>query len=265
MSVLFTVLGASGYVGSRLVTYLKAQGHTVYVPQRESPEIFDRPLGHAIYCIGLTADFRQRPFDTIEAHITLLAQLLQRAQFDSLLYLSSTRVYMGANSTEEEAELVIRPHDPSYLYNLSKLTGESLCHTSGRDGVRIARLSNVVGPGMDWRTGNLIADLAYQAKQRKIVLYSNPASAKDYIHIDDVVELLTLIALCGKYNVYNVANGVQTTHEQWMNWINMHTECLFDFTNNLPLYNFPPINVARIKNEFQKNQMTTIFDCEILN
>jgi len=33
--------------------------------------------GHVIYCIGLTADFRQKPFETIEAHVSKLAEVAQ--------------------------------------------------------------------------------------------------------------------------------------------------------------------------------------------
>ncbi len=94
----FTVLGATGYIGSRLVAHLQAQGHTVWAPARGDAEVFTRPLGHVMYCVGLTADFRTRPFDTVDAHVGLLAEVLRRAQFESLLYLSSTRVYMGAAS-----------------------------------------------------------------------------------------------------------------------------------------------------------------------
>lgn len=81
-----TVLGATGYIGSRLVAHLQAQGHSVWAPVRGDAEVFTRPLGHVMYCVGLTADFRTRPFDTVDAHVGLLAEVLRRAQFDSLLY-----------------------------------------------------------------------------------------------------------------------------------------------------------------------------------
>ena len=44
----FTVLGASGYIGSRLVAHLQAQGHSVWSPARGAAEVFTRPLGHVI-------------------------------------------------------------------------------------------------------------------------------------------------------------------------------------------------------------------------
>lgn len=246
----FTVLGATGYIGSRLVAHLRAEGHTVWAPARGDAEVFARPLGHVMYCVGLTADFRTRPFDTVDAHVGLLAELLRRAQFDSLLYLSSTRVYMGAASTHEDAPLSVMPSDPSYLYNLTKLTGESLCHASGRTGVRVARLSNVVGPGMDAASGNLVADLLHQARGGHIVLRSDPQSAKDYVHVDDLLDWLPRIALAGRAATYNVASGRQTTHAQWLAWLQARMGCTVEVAAKAPLQQFPPMDVQRLQTEW---------------
>jgi nucleoside-diphosphate-sugar epimerase len=245
----FTVLGASGYIGSRLAAHLEAQGHTVWAPARGDAEVLTRPLGHVIYCVGLTADFRTRPFDTVDAHVGLLAEVLRRAQFDSLLYLSSTRVYMGAADTHEDAPLAVLPGVPSYLYNLTKLTGESLCHASGRAGVRVARLSNVVGPGMDAASGNLVADLLHQAQQGHILLRSDPQSAKDYVHVTDVVDWLPRIALQGCRPVYNVASGVQTTHAQWLEWLGTWYASSYEVLDGAPLQRLAPINASRLQAE----------------
>lgn len=246
----FTVLGASGYIGSRLVAHLRAQGHAVWAPARGDAEVFARPLGHVMYCVGLTADFRTRPFDTVDAHVGLLAEVLRRADFDSFLYLSSTRVYMGAASTHEDAPLSVLPSDLSYLYNLTKLTGESLCHASGRNGVRVARLSNVVGPGMDAASGNLVADLLRQARQGHIVLRSDPQSAKDYVHVADVLDWLPRIALAGCANVYNLASGEQITHLQWLQWLARTYAATFETREQAPWQGFAPINVRRFRDEF---------------
>ncbi|MFN3439390.1 MAG: NAD-dependent epimerase/dehydratase family protein [Acidovorax sp.] len=246
----FTVLGATGYIGSRLVAHLQAQGHTVWAPARGDAEVFTRPLGHVIYCVGLTADFRTRPFDTVDAHVGLLAEVLRRAQFDSLLYLSSTRVYMGAADTHEDAPLAVLPGDPSYLYNLTKLTGESLCHASGRAEVRVARLSNVVGPDMDAASGNLVADLLHQARQGHMVLRSDPQSAKDYVHVADVLDWLPRIALRGRSTVYNVASGVQTPHAQWLEWLGTRYASTYEVQGGAPLQRLAPINASRLHAEW---------------
>ena len=249
--VTFTVLGASGYVGSHLVAYLRSCGHEVWAPAKGDIEVFTRPLGHVFYCIGLTADFRTRPFDTVEAHVSFLADVLQHAQFDSLLYLSSTRVYMGAASTCENTTLAVQPDDPSYLYNLSKLAGESLCHASGKSGVRVVRLSNVVGPEMDTTSGNFIATLLNEAYKGRIFLQSDLRSSKDYIYIEDVVVGLLLISLKGDSHTYNLASGKNTTHREWVDWIQKENNSNFivDVDANAEQQFFPVIDISLLKNK----------------
>lgn len=247
---LCTVLGASGYIGRHLVDYLRRRGHDVWAPERGDDSVFSRELGHVFYCVGLTGNFRERPFDTVEAHVGLLSKVLRHGRFESLLYLSSTRVYMGAEGTKEDSVLKVLPQDPSYLYNLSKLAGESLCHSCGRPLVRVARLSNVVGPGMDPRSGNLVADLLHQARQGHIVLRSALSSAKDYVRVDDAVDWLVRIAMHGSATVYNVASGCQITHAQWLDLLCARLGCSVEVLAEAPLQGFPAIDVGRLKTEF---------------
>src|SRR5580704_13059050 len=103
----FTVFGASGFVGARLAQHLKNATHPVNAVTRSNAPPHGADLGHVIYAIGITADFRNRPFDTVAAHVGRLAEVLQNYKFDSFLYLSSTRIYRGAASTREEAEICI--------------------------------------------------------------------------------------------------------------------------------------------------------------
>jgi nucleoside-diphosphate-sugar epimerase len=247
----WTVLGGRGFVGSRLADHLRAQGAEVWVPAREDLALWGRDLGHVVYCIGLTGDFRQRPFDTMEAHVGVLSRVLQCARFESLTYLSSTRVYMGSTRTDEDAPLSVQPGDPSDLYNLSKLAGEALCHASERPCVRVVRLSNVVGPGMDSMSGNFVATLMAEAHRGQVVLRSHPDSEKDYVHIDDVAEWLPLVAEHGRYRVYNLASGRSLTHRQWAVWCAARLGSTWSALEDAPLQKFQPIDVGRIKGEFQ--------------
>ena len=245
----FTILGASGSIGSRLVQALRASGHDVMAPARDDRAWATQPLGHVIYAIGITADFRSRALDTVEAHVCALAPLLRDAQFDSLLYLSSTRVYGGQAVGAEDAALGVNPHDPSDLYNLSKLMGESMCLTSGRSGVRVARLSNVVGAD-DPDSSNFLPSLLRDARAGHMTLRTDLASAKDYIHIDDVVHLLPRIAMHGRHSMYNVASGQQITHGQWVDHLVAITGCTVQVLANAPVTCFAPVDVTRIRAEF---------------
>ncbi len=244
----WTVLGASGTIGRKLSAHLRAAGHAVFSPGR-GEDLYSRPLGHVIYAIGMTADFRQRPYETVQSHVSLLAELLQNGNFESLLYLSSTRVYGRATTGTEDSLLPVLSQDPSDLYNLSKLMGESLCLQDSRAGVRVARLSNVVG-GDDPESSNFVPSLVQAARSGRIVLQTAMDSVKDYIHIDDVVEFLPRIAAGGRERIYNLASGVQITHAQWVKQLAALTGCIVEVAPIAPTVLFIPVDIGRIQAEF---------------
>ena len=246
----FTILGNSGFIGKNLTSYLKGMGYEVFTPSRTLDTIYGKQLGHVIYCIGLTGDFRSRPHDTIEAHVTLLSEVLRRANYDTFLYLSSTRVYSGLESDQlasEEEKLPLSPNSDS-LYDLSKLLGEALCLSMRDPSVRIARLSNVYGPDMskDIFLGSVLQDIK---KNGKVTILDNPASAKDYISVEDVCYLLSEIVLHGNHSLYNVASGASVRCEEIADWLKKEGHVVTFANKNQPRI-FPEIDVSRIKEEF---------------
>ena len=245
----FTVLGAGGFIGSQLLAALRADGHECFAPDRGDTRVFAANLGHAVYCIGLTADFRSRPFDTIRAHIGVLAEILERARFDSLLYLSSTRVYARAIDGEEDTLIPVNPSDASDYYNLTKLTAEALCFVSGRDSVRVARLSNVYG--LDFGSENFLARVIRDAiGTGRVVLETALESAKDYVALEDVVDLLPRIATEGDARLYNVASGCNLTNRELAQALARTTGCRAEATPGAPIFRFPAISIERVRREF---------------
>ena len=244
----FTVLGADGFIGSNLVQWLLSQGFLCWAPGR-AEGVFGRPLGHAIYCIGLTADFRERPYDTVRAHVCHLLDILEKADFASLLYLSTTRVYRNATTTREDGALPVNPLQLDDLYNVSKIMGESLCLASGRPNVRIARLSNVYG--RDFSSDNFLSYVIREAVEtQKVILHSAMSSEKDYVYIDDVVRLLPQINLSGGHEIYNVASGVNTTNRALMEVIQHATGCAVEVAEGATTAVFPAICIDRVRSEF---------------
>jgi len=129
---MLTVLGASGFIGSHLVNSLRAEGIEHDAPAR-GDDLTGRHLGHVVFCIGVTADFRSRPFDTVEAHVCRLLDVVKNCSFESLTYLSSTRVYRSGDGPAREGDhLVMDPQRIDDLYGLSKATGEALVAARGR-------------------------------------------------------------------------------------------------------------------------------------
>jgi nucleoside-diphosphate-sugar epimerase len=243
------VLGGGGFVGSAVSRQLCAQGMDCVAPLRGDERLWHEPLGHVIYAIGLTADFRTRPLDTVQAHVCELRRLIAEADFESLTYLSSTRVYAGCHDTCESATLRVNPNDPSDLYNLSKLTGEALCLHSGRPGMKVARLSNVVGPRRDADT--FIDQLLQEAAATgRAVMRSAPDGCKDYIALADAATLLARMATSPATGIFNLASGEQVPGSTVARLMQEVLGLQVDVAPNAPLWDLAPINTQRVRDEF---------------
>lgn len=246
----YTVLGAEGFIGSHVTQRLQANqiSHLAYT--HDTLRHLDKPLGHVLYCIGLTADFRQRPFDTADAHVHVLSQVLRQADFESLTYLSSTRVYQGSARTLETEPLLLNVLDAGDLFNASKLLGESLCLWGGRRNVRIARVSNVVGPRRD---NNVFLDqVLHEAfATGEVVFHTAPKSSKDFIHIEDVVSGLLHIASKGQQSIYNLAAGSNISNQQIGDLLSTRFGIRVRYAPEAREWSFLPIDISRLKTEFE--------------
>lgn len=241
-----TVMGGRGFVGRHLAAHLRELGHTCWVPERDDPQIFTRELGLVFYCIGLTANFRAHPFDTVDAHVGVLRGVLERAQFDRLIYLSSTRVYDRCETTDEDQALTVRSGSPDHLYNLSKLMGESLALSSGKP-CQVVRLSNVTG--LDMGGTNFLGSVLQEAAQTGAVCFKTSLqSSKDYLWIDDAVRGLVAIALQGKQAIYNLASGINLNHGELAAWL-ARNDVRVSSAVNAPLTSFPAISIHRMQAE----------------
>ncbi len=259
---MITVLGASGFIGSHLVKRLEELGIPFDAPGRDTT-VFNGNAGHVIYCIGLTADFRSRPFDTVRAHVCKLLEVLQDVEFDSLLYLSSTRLY-GTDKSEarEEDSFRFNSLNPDDLYNISKAMGESLAMACGKN-TRVVRLSNVYGH--DSTSDNFLPSVIREAlSQGKVILRSSADSTKDYVNIRDVVDGLINIATKGKETIYNLASGVNVTNQQLMDKISELTGCSVEFEQQAPTIRFPRMNIERMKTEFEFQPSNVLADITTL-
>ena len=247
-----TVLGAGGWIGSSLVRYLQEQGRKVEAIDRESLLSWlndTNSLGPVIYTIGLTADFRQRPHATVDAHVTLLSRVMQRKGINQLLFISSTRVYSRSAVTSEEFPLASLSSDPSDLYNISKLMGEALVLQDPRPGFKVVRLSNVLGPRQP-RSTFVGALMAEAQNDGKVTIRQSAQCAKDYVALDDVVRLLPLIAEGGRERLYNLGTGANVTHAEVACWLREQGIAVNFQSRASPGLGFPALVIDRLAQEF---------------
>lgn len=248
-----TVFGGNGFVGRHVAAALASRGAAVWCPTRDdlaAGRHRAHPLGHVVYAIGLTGDFRARPVDTVEVNARLLGEILHGTGWSSFLALSSTRIYGADAATgpwDENQAIAVRPSADA-IYDLSKLTGEALVLGHPRPTARVARLSNVFGVGMSEHTF-LGAVLAAARRDETVTIGEDPRSAKDYVAADRAAQALADIALGGRHRLYNVASGKRVTHGEVAGWL-AAAGATVRFAKGGPRRTLPAIDVSRLAAEF---------------
>lgn len=252
--MMYTVLGAQGFVGSALSRFLLDQGFEVQTPSRSDLQSWfcsdvKRDLGKVIYCIGVTADFRQRPMDAVEAHVSLLPQIHRIGNIESFTYLSSSRIYAGCSDANEDRRYFnMSPLEFDSIYSSSKLMGECFtlqCMPKGR----VARLSNVYS-AIDYSSPNFLPSvLRDAARSNTVQFHTSPDSSKDFVSINDVVAWLQRIALNGKHRIYNLSSGYNTSNRDIAAVLaSKGVSCCY--AASASDVNFPIVDNARISEEF---------------
>ncbi len=245
---MITVLGARGFIGSHLTRHLQASGIPFQAPERDD-SLRGRDLGAIVDCTGITADFRTRPYDTVDAHVSRLVDLARHCTFRSFVYLSSTRLYKdhGPEKARETDDISVNPVGAGGLYNLSKAMGEAVVHTFGDRG-RVVRLSNVYGAGSE--AHNFLASIITDALTTgEIVLRTSLESAKDYVNVADVVRLLPRIAAEAREHTYNVASGMNVTNGEITAAIARLTGCRVSVKPDADTWTYPEIDITRARTE----------------
>ena len=241
-----TVIGASGFVGAALVRRLRADGIDVAAIGRG--ESLPSGLGDVFFCAGLTADFRSRSHDTIDAHVCAVNQILKRRDLSSLTYLSSTRVYQRSLSGAEDATIPVDPRDPSDLYNLSKLTGEAICLADPRSSIRAVRLSNVFA-ARD-RSENFLNSVVREALHRnEVTILAGRSAAKDYISLRDAVDAIARMPICATSRLINIASGHQISNEVIGALVEKHLGAVVHYSEKDTGSIFPTVEVSRMREE----------------
>lgn len=254
-----TVFGGQGFIGQKLVERLSASGWECVVPRKNVGDAELRDLGQVFYCAGVTADYSRRPFDTVEAHVSLLNRVLASGSFDALVYLSSTRLYDSSPDGPglEDRPLSLDPNNPRHIFDLSKALGESLCRVAGQGRARVARLSCVYldQTDADGFLGGLLRQLLQRMNQgalaeNPVEVDSSPEFVRDYVHLDDVLDALLLIASRGRDFIYNVASGENVSNQALFATLGEATGCQIKALRRDVAPRPARISIAKLKQEF---------------
>jgi nucleoside-diphosphate-sugar epimerase len=111
------------------------------------------------------------------------------------------------------------------------------------------RVSNVLG--QDFGSGNFIFSLIDDAlKTGRMVLQTALESEKNYVHIDDVVDMIYRISQEGTQPVYNLAGGQNLTNAAVIEEIRAVIPANVEVMGSARTIRFAPIDISLAVREF---------------
>lgn len=214
----FLVTGASGFIGRALAHRLESEGNSIIGLSRGNGDISDKATLHPyrsseiqhVFHLAARSFVPQSWSEPIEFHRVNTTGTLNVLEFCRERHISLT--YVSAYLYGQPLEQPIRedhPVVPNNPYALSKMlaeiAGEFYARTHDLQ-VAVIRPFNVYGFGQD--ENFLVPTILRQVLSADEIKVEDLAPKRDYLYIDDLVELLlaSLNAPLG-YNVYNGGTG----------------------------------------------------------
>ena len=263
----FTIFG-QGFVGTNISIFLKKKKCKLFIPKKGKYK-FKKNLHNVIYCIG-NQNWLKDPEVTYNANLAMVTKIIFNNKFDSFTFLSTTRLYFAnpKTKTSENDPININSNNKSFLYNSLKIAAENLCLTLNNKNIKVIRMSNLFGDNFTNQAYILPTWIRDSIINKKIDLYINKNSTKDFIYVDDAFDVLLKIIKTGKHRLYNVASGKNIKLSKILKEIKKITNCKINYTNSSNIIKEPKINIKRIVNEFNfkpKNNLIDLLNDLIIN
>lgn len=237
------ITGAAGLIGQNLIRYIhkiapschiiaivhsmeKAKqvlsdvdGLTLIEADVNAPLCLAEDVDYIIHGANITSSkaFAETPVDTIFTAINGTRNLLELArqkQVRSFVFLSTMEVY-GVPATDEmiaeDGVCILDTMQTRSSYPESKRLCETMCSAyCAQYGVpaKVVRLTQTIGPGIDYNDGRVFAEFARCAiEKRDIVLHTKGLTKRVYLSTDDAARAIMTVLLKGENGIaYNAAN-----------------------------------------------------------
>jgi UDP-glucose 4-epimerase len=230
------VVGAAGFIGRNLSSYLKVKGFSLNLFYRSDPIIENGNLRSdfsnadvVIWCASqVTPISAELHPDLVEAEVESWKELLRILKLSGksdfkLIYLSSAGCTYTSDETSYSED---HPANGTNEYGLLKLKIEKLLIESGLNYL-ILRIANVYGPNQPIGRGQgVIAEWINSINCKEpIKIFGDLDSFRDYVFIDDLIEV---IRLCLDLNItnqiINIGSGQRTTLRELLQVISSITK-----------------------------------------
>lgn len=299
------VTGGAGFIGSQLSYKLIKEGNDVVIIDNMSygkednlifddldlskylikcdirdtnqlHKIFKQHKFEYVYNIAGIAplpDCQTNPTEAVDVNVNGFVNILELSRIygvRTVIQASTNAMYENVNEfpTKESFDKL-----PTLIYPNTKYCAErfaqSFCDTYGMN-VCCVRFANVYGPHVDCLrkqppfVGYLIRELYYN---RVPTFYSNGEQSRDYIYVDDLIELLKLVQTCKGFDVVNCSSNtrysVKDIYSMAQKIMNNYTNAIYmdsaNYWSNYPeLYN----GSYTIKNSILAHEVNKLTLCD---
>ena len=245
----YTIFGR-GFVGTNIIKFLKEKKYKIFLPKKGKYK-FNKNLNNIIYCIG-SDNWIKDPEGSFEANLGIVPKIIFNNKFASFTLLSSTRVYFGDSrkKTKENDLILINPNIRNFFFNSLKLTAESLCLSIPNKKIKVVRMSSLFGDNFTNQIYLLPMLIKNSINKKKINISISKKSSKDFLYVNEAIDVLFQIIKKGKYRLYNIASGKNIKLSAISQKIKKITNCKINYQNQHKIINEPIINISRIKKEF---------------
>ena len=214
------ITGNRGFIGSNLIKKLNSVFHLIPMDQSNNRKIDILELNQLdmvdnidviIHLASRTSILNStiKPYETYLTNIKGTLNILDFARQKNInkIINFSTYVYGKPQYFPIDEKHPINPHSP---YTKSKLIAEKLCEYYAQDyGLDVVTLRPFYIYGPSSNKNSLIPSIIKQINQKGKVILSNKDTRRDFLFIDDLVNLINKIILDfpKNYNIYNVGFG----------------------------------------------------------
>lgn len=242
----FMITGASGLIGSNLVTFLsylnkknnlnvkiigivrskieswyEQDKSIIYKNINLSKNIIhsDFSFDYLIHCATYAQPKKilQYPKETVLLNIKTLFDLLDLCKKNNatMLFLSSAEIYGQADKkhipTDENYYGNVNTLSERAIYAESKRLAETICYSYSKQiNIKIARVLLTYGPGLKYDDQRVISEFIKKAQNEKeITMIDSGNATRTFCFISDLIEMLINVLINGKSMVYNLC-GKQT-------------------------------------------------------
>jgi len=211
------LIGGAGFIGSHLAKGLLEKGHSVVIADKEKwidannkeqlGKVFKKEKPEIVYHLAGAMNLRRGAVDSSVERTKIICDCCKEYNVEKLIFFSSGgAIYFNPESDYAKANLEIE-----------KIIQENL------NFFIILRLGNVYGPGQ-WKEG-IIPQIILN---KDLKINGDGNQTRNFVYVDDVVEVAILAIETDKKGIYNVDAGQEYSINQVIDLIRKLTGLVID-------------------------------------